>query len=161
MPNPSITQLDPIQAVKRCYSEASDAIRTIPAEATSFQIEVSADDGDSVIAVPKVVSGSADITSASTGTIIAEQGCVGIKSVAIYSKTTATITGPQTCVVQVSPADAGDVWINTAASVTPSANSGEVSVSGPVSIVARRIRVVMDVAITSGTASIYLVGQST
>lgn len=50
--NPSISQLDAPQIQKRTFDESNDALRTVPAAATSFAIELDATDGDSVIQYP-------------------------------------------------------------------------------------------------------------
>lgn len=77
MSNSTITQLDAAQAFKRSYSETDDAIRTIPAEATSYAIEVSAADGDTVMVI-----GSTDGTTSGTQKVIklASDGSVRTKS---------------------------------------------------------------------------------
>lgn len=63
--NSTITKLDAPQVVKRTYDEANDAIRTIPAETTSFAVELDASDGDSVLS-----TGSSDGTSSGTLKVI-------------------------------------------------------------------------------------------
>ena len=158
--NPTSTQLDPSQAFRRCYSEAEDAIRTIPSSATSFEIELSAADGDNITAIPSLLSVSASITSASTGVVVPATACTGIKSVALYIKTDTTIVGPQVCTLEVSPADSGDVWAATTSTITPSTTAGVVVLTAPIAIAARRLRVSIAAAITSGTATLYVVGQS-
>lgn len=155
--NPTITQLDTAQAMKRTYDESNDAIRTVPASVSGFAITIDAAD-DSISIVGLSSSTKASITNASTGVIIPAFSCAGYKSFNLYTNTTATITGPQVCTLEVSPSDTDNVWIATSVTVTPSTTNGVVVMgTESSSIVARRARVSIAAAITTGTFDIYLV----
>jgi hypothetical protein len=159
--NPTISQLDSGQIVKRVYDEANDAIRVEMGAVNGIAISLSADDGDSVLTVPDSISTSATITNANTGTIIAATACVGIKSFILYTNTVSTLVGPQLCSLELSPSDTDNVWIPAMLSITPDTTQ-DVMVMSPVnpSIVARRCRVTIASAITSGSFKIYLLGQA-
>jgi hypothetical protein len=153
--------LDNNQIIKRIYDETNDAIRVEIGTGTTFGLNISADSGDSVTSVPSVTEQKASITSASTGVIVAASSCVGLKSFQLYTNTTSTITGAQVCTVQVSPSDSDNVWVSTSLTITPSTTNGTV-ITGTVNtgIIARRMRVSIAAPITSGTFTIYLLGQS-
>lgn len=159
--NPAVTQLDTAQAMKRVYDEANDAIRVEVGSGTSFALSINADSGDSVVSIPNVKEVKASITSANTGVIVPATTCIGMKSFQLYTNTTSTITGTQVCTLEVSPSDSDDVWKATSLTITPSATNAVV-VMGTVNtaIVARRMRVSIAAAITTGTFDIYLLGQS-
>lgn len=159
--NTAVTQLDTGQLIKKVYDEANDAIRVEVGQGTSFGLSITADSGDSVITVPNITEQKASITSANTGTIIAAFPCIGMKSFNLYTNTTSTIVGAQVCTLEISPSDSDDVWISSSLTVTPSLVSGTV-VMGTVNsaIVARRARVKITAAVTSGTFNIYCVAQS-
>lgn len=124
--------------LRKSFSEADQAIKTVPAAATSFAIELSHADGDSVTSVPYGIY----ITDSS------ELSAVGIKQALLYADDTGDAK------IQVSPVDSGDVWFDVV--------DGDISAAGSpvmgtlVDICARRIRV----SITSGTPTVYLVGQA-
>jgi hypothetical protein len=160
MANPSITQLDGGQIFKRVYDETNDAVRVEVASGTTFAIGVDAADGDNLAIKGLSSSTKASITNANTGTIVAAADCSGYKAFNIYIKTTSTISGSQACTLEVSPHDTDNVWIATSVTATPSGTNGVV-VAGTASsaIVARRARVTIAAAITSGTFDIYLVQQ--
>lgn len=156
--NPTVTRLDTAQAIKRTYDESNDAIRTIPADVTSFAIELDAADGDNVATKGLSSSTTANITNANTGVIIAAADCSGYKSFNLYTKTTTNIVGAQVCTVEVSPSDTDNVWKATSLTITPDATAGNVVMGTANSaIVARRIRVSIAASITSGVFDIYLV----
>lgn len=159
--NSAPSQLDSPQIIKRIYDEANDAVRVEIGTGTGFALSISADSGDSIVSIPQVSETKASITNANTGVIIPASACIGMKSFQLYTNTTSTIVGPQVCTLQVSPSDSDDVWISTSLTATPSLTSGVV-VMGTVNstIVARRMRVSIAAAITSGTFDIYLLGQS-
>lgn len=158
--NPSPSQLDASQITQRTFDASNDAIRTVPAETTAFSIELDATDGDSIQVVGTSSSTKASLTNASTGVVVPAASCAGTKSFNLYTKTTATITGPQACTLEVSPHDTDDVWIATTLTITPSATLNDVVMgTANSSIVARRARVSITAAITTGTFDIYLVKQ--
>ena len=152
--------LDSGQIIKRVFDGTNDAVRVEIGQGTSFAIGLSADSGDSILTVPTLLEAKASITSTNSGVIIPVTSCTGMKSFSIYTHTTSTITGAQLCTVEVSPSDSDNVWIATSATITPSATSGAVVTSSISTQVARRIRVSIAAAISSGTFDIYLLGQS-
>jgi hypothetical protein len=157
--NPGL--LDAPQIVKRVYDSDNDAIRVEVGVGTGFALNLSADSGDSISSVPTVTEQKASITTANTGVIIPATSCIGMKSFNLYTNTTSAITGAQVCTLEVSPSDSDNVWKATSLTITPSGTNGTV-VMGTVAtgIVARRMRVSIASAISSGTFDIYLVAQS-
>lgn len=137
MSNPITGEL----VLRKSWSENDQAIKTVPSENTSFEVELSHADGDSVITHPNSL-----LVSDAT-----EVSCVGIKSVALYVEAGAAATAK----IQISPVDSGNVWIDLASG---SVNSDLVnlSISSVLTVCARRIRV----ATVSGTPVFHLVGQS-
>lgn len=63
--NSSPSMLDGPQIIKRTFDATNDAIRTVPAETTSFTVELDATDGDSVLS-----TASTDGTSSGTLSVI-------------------------------------------------------------------------------------------
>jgi hypothetical protein len=159
--NLSPSLLDAPQIVKRAFDEANDAIRVEVGIGTSFGLNLSADSGDSITSIPQVLENKVSVTSANTGTIVPAATAIGLKSFNLFTKTTSPLVGAQVCTLQVSPSDSDDVWIDTTLTITPSGTNNTV-VMGTVAsnIIARRIRVNIAAAITSGTFDIYLVGQA-
>lgn len=158
--NSNITQLDSGQIIKRLFDVSNDAIRMVLAEATGIAIELSRADGDSVAIAGDGSSTKASLTNANTGVVLAAQDCSGMKSFNVYTKTTSTITGPQLCTVEISPSDSEDVWIATTLTITPSTTLDVVVMGTALSnIVAKRVRVSIASAITTGSFDLFLVQQ--
>jgi len=159
--NPTPSLLDGPQIVKRVFDPLNDSIRCNIGNINGLSVSLSSTAGDSVSTYPNSVAVKASLTNASTGTVVAATSCVGMRSFNLYTNTTATITDTQVCTLQVSPSDTDNVWISTALTVTPNATTATV-VAGTFnsSIVARRARVTIAAAITSGTFDIYLVAQA-
>lgn len=155
--NSSISELDAAQIVKRTYQVADDAVRTVLATTTGMAIVL--DRSDEVTTYAGTVTGTADLTSASTGVVVAAFSVVGMQRINLFTKTTTTITDAQVLTLEISPSDTADVWIATALTVTPSTTANTV-IAGTVlsNLTARRARV-STTAITSGTYSVYVVGQ--
>lgn len=159
--NPIPSLLDAPQIVKRVFNGTNDSIRVNIGDANDLSVTMSALAGDSVNTYPSGTSTKASVTNANTGTILPATSCVGMKSFNLYTRTTATITGAQVCTLEVSPHDTDDVWIATALTITPSTVNGTTVAGTPTtSIIARRCRVTIAAAITTGTFDIYLVAQS-
>lgn len=179
--NPTITQLDVIQAIRRTYDEANDALRVEVAGGVSFA--VSLDHTDSVVVLgtedgtaggtyhalkttttgsplitPNGSSTKVSLTSASTGTVIGPVSCAGMKSFNLYTNTTSTITGAQALTLLISPSDTDNVWIAATLTVTESTtNAVVVKGTTETDVVARRVRVDIAAAISTGTFDAYLV----
>lgn len=60
--NSSPSMLDGPQIIKRTFDATNDAIRTVPAETTSFTVELDASDGDSVLAIASTYKTSISVT---------------------------------------------------------------------------------------------------
>ncbi len=157
-PNPSLQ--DSGQIIKRVYDQSNDAIRVEVGTGTTFGISISADSGDSVTVVPNVFEVKAHITSTNSGVIVAATPCIGIKTFNLYTNTTTTITGAQACTLEVSPSDTDNVWIASSLTITPSTVATTVVLATVTTIVARRARVSIAAAISTGVFDIYLVAQS-
>lgn len=142
------------------YDESANADRVTVVN-TDISIELDEADGDSV-AVRSLISENSltavDNTYASA--IIAAVDAPGYSTLDLFVKTATTIVGPQVLTVQISPTTAGDVWIDTALTVTPSTTAGVV-VKGTAltNVVAQRIRLNTAAAITSGTYDVYLLAK--
>jgi hypothetical protein len=121
--------------IRESFDETAKALKTIPSSATSFAIELDAADGDNVTAKPDI-----NLINNTTAT-----SCVGMKTVNLY------VSGTGTAKVQVSGTDSGATFIDL-----PSSTIAAGSMSGPLSICARRIQIVF----TIGTPTVNLVMQS-
>lgn len=89
------TKMDPVH-IQQCVFDEDTESNKVKLVGTEIEIELSADDGDSVISRPMSVSFSTkDIP----------MKCDGMKSVCVYIKE-GTIT------VRVSPEDQGEFWID-------------------------------------------------
>lgn len=157
--NPTISQLDAAQVMKRVYDEANDCIRT--ELGVNSGIDIQLDAGTDTISTQGISSSTkVSLTNASSGVVVPAFSCVGMKSFQLYSSTTATITGSQVLTLEVSPSDTDNVWVATSVTVTPSTTNG-ITLMGTASttIVGRRVRVSIAAALSTGTADIYVVVQ--
>lgn len=159
MSAPNASLLSGGQIAKRVFDESVGAVRIIPSDGTEFSIELSASEGDSVQTQSVQSAQSASLTNASTGVVLPAFSVVGLTKVALYTATTSTIVGTQTCTLEVSPSDSANIWIATAATITPSLTNGVVVYTAPVTISARRARVSIASAITSGTFDLYAIAS--
>ncbi len=154
------TKLSADQVIKQVFDEGTGALKTTPGSATSFSIELSADDGDSSISHRRQLSQKISVTNASPTTLSPEMSVSGLNIINMHAKTTATITGPQVLTLQFSPHATDDIWINTTVTLTPSTTLNNV-VSGTqiANLNAVRCRVVCAAAITTGSFDLYIVGN--
>jgi hypothetical protein len=158
--NPTPSLLDSGQILKRLYDESNDAVRLVLADPSAgISVSLSSSE-DSVVNLPTSLAATANITSASTGVIIAATSCVGMKTFNLFSKSTSAVVGPQVLTVEISPSDSADVWFATSLTITPSTSNNVVVSGTAASFVARRVRVSTAAALTSGTVSVYLVAQA-
>ena len=127
-------------AIREAFDVTTGALKTVPSGSTSFQIELSHTDGDTIETHP----------SSFVAIDAAAVNCFGIKSINLYMMPGAAASAK----VQVSPADSGDIWIDVPTS-TVANDPTNVTMSGVLSICARRLRVVT----VSGTPSFYCVLQ--
>lgn len=156
-PNPNRTQLDAAQCEVAAFDGDNEAYRVFFPGVHASAISLSAADNDSVISYVPSTEYKSSLTTASTGIILGPVPCAGMKSFQLYTNTTATLTGPQVCTLQVSPSDTDDVWIATTLTVTPSGTlSTVVAGTENTSICARRARVSIAAAISTGTFDLYL-----
>jgi hypothetical protein len=115
---------------------------------------------DSITTVPTNTAQKASITPDNTGVVLGPLSVVGMSSFQLFTNTTSALTGAQECTLQISPSDTDDVWLTTSATATPSDTQSTVASAGALSgVVARRARVVIAAAITSGSFDLYCVGQ--
>lgn len=157
--NPSPSKLDTLNMAQRAFDETNDSIRVELGVNSGVAIQID-DTTDSIASRGISSSTKVSLTSASTGVVIPAASCVGMKSFQLYSNTTSTITGSQACTVEVSPSDTDNVWKATTLTITPdTTNAGVVMGTLNSAIVARRIRVSIAAAISSGTFDLYLVKQ--
>lgn len=145
--------------LRKAWSSADQALKMVPSSSTSFAIELSAADGDSVQNIPKDINSKSSITTES-GTVVAAFEVKSIKTINLYSNTTINITTPNLLTLQVSPSDTDDVWVDTALTLIPNSTAGTVVVGTPLSIVARRARVITAAGNLDGAYDLYVVGQS-
>lgn len=155
--NPSL--LDAPQIVKRTFDSTNDAVRVSLGDVNGLSFNLSAT-GDTIGTQGVSTSTKASLDNTATGTVLGPVSCVGMKSFQLYTNTTATLTGAQSLTLQVSPSDTDNVWMATSLTVTESTTSGTVVMGTANSgIVARRARVVIAAAISTGTFDLYLVMQ--
>lgn len=129
--NPNKTRMDWNTALKNCVDANEDALRIILTSAMELQMELDAEDGDSVLAFPKsdiLTEGEMDAKRLKRGMLFSS----GVVS------------------VEVSPLDSGDVWLSISTMNTPS-----LAKSAVLDLCCRRIRLVK-----SEGAVAYFVGQS-
>lgn len=146
--NPTISQLDGSQIIKRVYTESDDAVRVSVASGTSFAVVL--DHTDSIVALgtedgtpagtyhafkvasngtvfvraDSVSGATADLSSASTGVVLAPISSSGIKSYQIYAQVDAEdalgagTTGDITARIDISPTSSGTTFYQTATTLT-------------------------------------------
>lgn len=153
------TKLDANQVIKAVFDETTQSLKTTPSDATSFQMELDAEDGDSIQTRGISNSETASIDNTFTNIVIAPFDIVGFKSIQLFTDTTTVITGPQVLTLQVSPASSGDVWFNTTTTVTPGTGVDAKALSTIGSVCAVRAQVVTAAAITTGTYDLFVISQ--
>ena len=98
--NQNVGKLDPIQMQRKVYDEQIEANR-VTVVGTEMGIELSAQDGDSILAIPMSQSLAEGIHS-----------IAGMKTLCKYGE----------CSLKVSPLDEGDLWLDlSAAELEPKA----------------------------------------
>lgn len=163
-PNTNIQFLDSLAMEQRSFDGDNDAWRVEFGGMSSSAISLSANSGDSVISYSPALSIKASVTavSSSASTIIVPAfSCSGMVSFQVYTDTTSTITGAQLCTLEVSPSDTDNVWFATGLTLTPSTTTGVVVGSTKhTDFIARRARVSIASAISSGSFNIYTLAQA-
>ena len=155
------SKLDMSQIFKIVYDPTSESLKTVPGSSTSFQIELDADDGDTVAIQGREFNASAtNIDNTYASEVLSEFNVSGASIINIFVHTTSTITDPQILTLEISPVDGGDLWFATSLTITPSTTSGVKIMGTPLTnLVAKRARVVTAGAITSGTYDIYVLAR--
>jgi hypothetical protein len=155
------TKLSADQVLKNSFDEVTGSLKTTPSSATTFSIELDANDGDSVTTYRRQLSSkTAGLNNTNTGTVVAEFSVAGITVINMHSVTATTISGPQVLTLQFSPHATDDVWINTSVTLTPSTTAGNIVSGTQISTLnAVRCRVRTAAAITSGSYDLYIVGN--
>lgn len=158
--NPNLTNLDISQALIRCIDADNDAMR-VELGAADFAIALDSSE-DSVKADKRTDSSSADLTSANTGVstqVVAPLDASNFSRANLYVQATAANAGTMSLKLQLSPAESGNIWIDSGVSVTiPAASAAVAMGTASSNIVAKRVRVVSSAALTGAeTATVYLV----
>jgi hypothetical protein len=97
--------------LRESFSQADNAIKTIPASNTSFSIELDAADGDNIETRPRGIT----VVQAD-----GEVACVGMKTICLYGTGT----------VEVSPTDSGATFVTLT-----------ISDLTPITVCARRVKI--------------------
>lgn len=155
------TKLDANQVIQREHDEASSS-KQVTIVNSAISMELDAADGDSVLTHNNQFTASATaLDNTATGVVVAEFDVDGAGVINLYSHTITTITGPQLLTLEISPTDTGDIWIATSVTATPSTTAGNVVMgTAKTDLIAKRARVSIASAITSGTFSVYVLGRS-
>lgn len=132
----SMSKLDPSQITRMTYDSSLEAVK-VSIQSVDMSIELSAADGDNVTSIPNY---NLIETTAATD-------AKGMKTVNLYVDAGAAASAK----IQVSPVDSGNNWIDL-----PSSTTAQGAMSGPLSICARRVQVV----VVTGTPVYHLVMQS-
>lgn len=115
----SMSKMDANQVIKMVFSEADGALKTVPGAATSFSVELDADDGDSIevrskavdaVVLINAVTAGADLNSSAVNTL--NYRIVGV----ILNASTLAGTLNATATVQMSMDNT--VWIDTSTTGT-------------------------------------------
>lgn len=152
--NPNISDLDYTTAVARTIDASNDALRTQLTN-TELSMELSADDGDSVLSLAKLTSSNVNLNDGSSGIILSEQDCSQLRECQVYIKNNTALVGSPTVLVEVSPLASGDVWLQLQ-SVDPT----NTLIADKKDLLASRIRLSLNGAVTSGDSDVYLVLRS-
>lgn len=153
------TTIDLAQVFRHSYDKVEEAVRVV-SPASSFEIELSEADGDTVGVRYQKVAGNAAVTSATAiGVVVASASATDVKLVDLYSVCTANITGSAVFSLQVSPDDSANVWVVVATLTAPTTSGQNNKLTAAIPVAARRVRVNLTTAPTTGTATVYVVGN--
>lgn len=163
MANLNKTKLDAVQCVVGAYDGVEEANRVIIAAATEFAVELSAADGDSILAVPLVSNSSSaalqETTTAPDTVLLTISDVSSYSKCQLYSEALVGVSGAGTVFLQASPDTSGSLWANIATAISSPASSGT-GASSVVEFVAKRIRVVSGAAPTGGDVQYKLILKS-
>jgi hypothetical protein len=156
MSNPNQSELDYNQAMKRCIDSGEDAIRVQLATATGMAIELSAADGDNILALRKLDSDSAAIDSLSSGSLVSLDMSNSNEAQMMVAISNA-ITG--TCTLELDVSPNGADWFATGVTLAVT-GSGNVK-SSKLSDLGQNVRVrVVSNTISAGDATVHLMIRS-
>jgi hypothetical protein len=128
------TKLGWEQALKNSYDEASSSLKTT-LQNLEIAMELSADDGDSVITLPKTVNSYSTFSTAQTSGTIA-MAPVNISFCNTVSFVFKNQDGNTQFAIEISPSDTADVWHQVSTHTSPNGTSHHVPTYFP----CRRIR---------------------
>jgi hypothetical protein len=160
MANLNKTKLDASQCVVNVYDGVEEANRVIIAAATEFGIELSATDGDSVLAYPAVSNSSlatAQAPATTNGTVLLTvPGTEKYSKFQVYVQALTGVSAVGKVYVQGSPDTTGSVWANMGSEISSSA-SPDIVASGVVEFIAKRLRIVSSAAPTGGNVEYTII----
>lgn len=163
MANLNKTKLDASQCVVGAYDGVEEANRVIIAAATEFAIELSAADGDSVLTVPSVSASSAAAAqtpaSVSGDVLLTLTSAGSYSKCQIYAESLSGVSVAGSVELQASPDDTGGLFAPIGSSITSPATPGT-SASPVVEFVAKRLRIVSNVAPTGGNVQYKIILKS-
>ena len=163
MANLNKTKLDASQCVVDAYDGVEEANRVIIAAATEFAIELSAIDGDSVVAYTGVSDATVSISQtpgmAANTTLLTISDISKYSKLQIYSEALASVSVSGTATLQVSPNASGSLWATLGAAVSSPSSPGA-AVSSVVDFVAKRARLISTVAPIGGNVQYTIILKS-
>ena len=163
MANLNKTKLDASQCVVDAYDGVEEANRVIIAAATEFAIELSAIDGDSVVAYTGVSDATVSISQtpgmAPNTTLLTISDISKYSKLQIYSEALAGVSVSGTATLQVSPNASGSLWATLGAAVSSPSSPGA-AVSSVVDFVAKRARLISTIAPTGGNVQYTIILKS-
>jgi len=163
MANLNKTKLDAVQCTVGAYDGIEEAQRVIIAAATEFAVELNAADGDSILTIPFVSASSAALaqTPASvSGSVLLTLTSAGSYSKCqIYVESLAGVTVAGSVFLEASPDDSGSLWAALGSAIPSPAVPGT-SASPVIEFVAKRLRIVSNVAPTGGNVQYKIILRS-
>lgn len=152
---------DPAQIIQAVLDVSNQAIKTVIAGGQT-SIAISHLDGDSIYSyLPSKLLESLEIdfNVLDKAEIVLPTSIIGLEKFQLYLETTGAITATTlSCQVEVSPVDAGNIWVQIITTAVPAALG--TAVSAVVSSLARRVRVIVTVdAFTVGKFVAHLIGS--
>lgn len=163
MANLNKTKLDAVQCVVGAYDGVEEANRVIIAAATEFAVELSAADGDSVVAYTGVSDATTSIPQtpgmAANTVLLTISDVTKYSKLQVYSEALAGVSVAGTVSLQVSPESSGSLWATLGVAISSPASPGA-AVSSVVDFVAKRARLVSTVAPTGGNVEYKVILKS-
>jgi hypothetical protein len=163
MANLNKSKLDAVQCVVGAYDGVEEAQRVIIAAATEFAIELSAADGDSVLTVPSISASSAAAAqtpaSISGDVLLTLTNAGSYSKCQIYAESLSGVSVAGSVNLEASPDDSGTLFATIASAIASPASPGT-SASSVVEFVAKRLRIVSNVAPTGGNVQYKIILRS-